>query len=209
MRSVFRLPRPALPARPPSSPLPWTGEPARRAHRLQPGLRPADRHSAADYGRAVATSARRVGRRSAVGARRQCRHRRGQVHSYRLGEEAPRHDFPGLCAGGDRAAPLARPPPARLRSAHPVGGPLGSGLSSSAALLVALFRAFARALPLTLSDREIARLSQRVENDFVARRSASSIRWPAGCVSRGRRCFWTRPTCTTKHRRCRRKSSSW
>ena len=51
----------------------------------------------------------------------------------------------------------------RITSAVPVG----SGLSSSAALLVALFRALRQALSLTLSDIAIAKLCQRVENDFV------------------------------------------
>ena len=91
----------------------------------------------------------------------------GQVHSYRLGEEAPRHDFLDYVQG---VTALLRsqghhPPGFDLRIQSAV--PLGSGLSSSAALLVALFRALARALPLALSDREIARLSQRVENEFV------------------------------------------
>ena len=48
--------------------------------------------------------------------------------------------------------------------------PIGSGLSSSAALLVALFRALRLAFDVDLSDLEIARLSQRVENEFVGAR---------------------------------------
>jgi galactokinase len=45
--------------------------------------------------------------------------------------------------------------------------PAGSGLSSSAALLVALLRGLREGLALPLSDLELARLCQRVENDFV------------------------------------------
>jgi galactokinase len=45
--------------------------------------------------------------------------------------------------------------------------PPGSGLSSSAALLVALFRALRAAFGLALDDRQVALLSQRVENRFV------------------------------------------
>jgi galactokinase len=45
--------------------------------------------------------------------------------------------------------------------------PLGSGLSSSAAMLVAMLRAFSDGLALPLSDIELARLAQRVENEFV------------------------------------------
>jgi galactokinase len=45
--------------------------------------------------------------------------------------------------------------------------PVGSGLSSSAALLVALFRALREAVGFDLTDVEAAQLSQRVENEFV------------------------------------------
>ena len=45
--------------------------------------------------------------------------------------------------------------------------PLGSGLSSSAALLVALLRAFREAFGLELADVPLARLAKRAENDFV------------------------------------------
>jgi galactokinase len=45
--------------------------------------------------------------------------------------------------------------------------PLGSGLSSSASLSVALMRALRSAFGLILDDVQIARLGQRVENEFV------------------------------------------
>jgi len=45
--------------------------------------------------------------------------------------------------------------------------PPGSGLSSSAALSVALLRALRGAFGLTLDDRAIARLARRAENEFV------------------------------------------
>ncbi|MBF0361264.1 MAG: galactokinase [Oligoflexia bacterium] len=48
--------------------------------------------------------------------------------------------------------------------------PMGSGLSSSAALIVALFRAMVNAFHLNLSDIDIAKLGQRVENEFVGAR---------------------------------------
>jgi galactokinase len=64
-----------------------------------------------------------------------------------------------------------------LREAgHRVGGfdawitsgvPLGSGLSSSAALEVALLRALRSAFDLELDDLELARLGRRAENSFV------------------------------------------
>ncbi len=48
--------------------------------------------------------------------------------------------------------------------------PLGSGLSSSASLTVALMRAIRNAFDLKLDDVSIARLGQRVENEFVGAR---------------------------------------
>jgi len=45
--------------------------------------------------------------------------------------------------------------------------PLGSGLSSSAALEIALLRAFREAFMLPLDDVQMALLGQRAENDFV------------------------------------------
>jgi galactokinase len=48
--------------------------------------------------------------------------------------------------------------------------PIGSGLSSSAALEVSVFKALRQAFQLKLTDLEIAKLSQKVENDFVGAR---------------------------------------
>lgn len=48
--------------------------------------------------------------------------------------------------------------------------PIGSGLSSSAALLVCLFRALRSQLALPLDDVEIAEASRTVENEFVGAR---------------------------------------
>jgi galactokinase len=45
--------------------------------------------------------------------------------------------------------------------------PTGSGLSSSAALLIALLRALREAFALPLSDLALAQLAQQVENEFV------------------------------------------
>lgn len=89
------------------------------------------------------------------------------VHSYTLGGEAPRHDWLDYVQGVTQilAAAGHALPGCDLRITSAV--PLGSGLSSSAALLVALFRAFRQLLSLSLSDLDIARLGQRVENEFV------------------------------------------
>jgi galactokinase len=62
---------------------------------------------------------------------------------------------------------------------HAIGGfdgfitsdvPLGSGLSSSAALLVALMKGLRELFDLALDDVQVARLAQRAENDFVGAR---------------------------------------
>ncbi len=45
--------------------------------------------------------------------------------------------------------------------------PLGAGLSSSASLLIALFRAIDRLMHFSLADEDIARLAHRAETDFV------------------------------------------
>jgi galactokinase len=86
---------------------------------------------------------------------------------YSLGNERPRQDWmdyvqgvtwvlreEGFSFGG-----------ADLRIESSV--PLGSGLSSSAALLVAALRAFREAYSLDLPDVPLARLAKRAENDFV------------------------------------------
>ncbi|MBL9006045.1 MAG: galactokinase [Myxococcales bacterium] len=90
-----------------------------------------------------------------------------QVSEYRLGHETPTHRWLDYVQGVTQI--LQREgvalPGLDLRITSDV--PLGSGLSSSAALLVALFRALKQALALSLSDVAIARLCQRVENDFV------------------------------------------
>lgn len=48
--------------------------------------------------------------------------------------------------------------------------PIGAGLSSSAALLVALFRGLRRLFQLSIDDVQIALMSQTVENEFVGAR---------------------------------------
>jgi galactokinase len=91
----------------------------------------------------------------------------GPPAAYELGREARRHDWVDYVQGVTRT----------LRGAgHLVHGfdvliasdvPVGSGLSSSAALDVALLRALRDAFRLDLQDEQIAILGQRVENEFV------------------------------------------
>jgi galactokinase len=87
--------------------------------------------------------------------------------SYRLGEERQRHDWLDFVQGITQA----------LRSEdHRISGfdvriestvPMGSGLSSSAALEIALLRALREAFRLPLTDTDLARLGQRAENELV------------------------------------------
>src|SRR5262249_56755360 len=86
---------------------------------------------------------------------------------YRLGAEIAGRGWldyvQGVTQALGRAGHLVRGFDLRIESAVP----LGSGLSSSAALEVALLRALREAFALRLDDREIALLGQRAENDFV------------------------------------------
>jgi galactokinase len=91
----------------------------------------------------------------------------GAVEEYRLGDEAPRKDWLDYAQGitqvlrqegyGLRGFDL------RIES----DVPLGSGLSSSAALEVSLLRALREAFGLDLDDVGIALAGQKAENDFV------------------------------------------
>ncbi|MDP8922483.1 MAG: galactokinase [Chloroflexota bacterium] len=94
----------------------------------------------------------------------------GRVREYRLGAERPAGDWLDYLQGVT----------AILRGeGHGLGGfeariesdvPLGSGLASSAALEVALLRVLRDAAGLAIDDVTLARLGQRVENEFVGAR---------------------------------------
>jgi galactokinase len=90
------------------------------------------------------------------------------IASYRLGEERRQHDWIDYVAGITKAL--------RDVSGLDVSGfdlritsdvPLGSGLSSSASLEIALLRGLREAFGLALSDVDLARIGQRAENDLV------------------------------------------
>ena len=90
------------------------------------------------------------------------------IASYALGGERRREDWIDYVQGVTHV--LAGEHAARLRGFDAwidSEVPLGSGLSSSAALEVALLRALRARFELPLADLAIARLAQRVENEFV------------------------------------------
>jgi galactokinase len=89
------------------------------------------------------------------------------VESFVVGEEQPRRRWLDYVQGLTQAL---------AASGHTISGfdlalrstvPLGSGLSSSAALEVAVLRALRDLFELKADDVEIARLGQRAENEFV------------------------------------------
>jgi len=92
------------------------------------------------------------------------------VLQYQLGKEAPERNWIDFIQGVTRLLQLdgfrLRGFDARIES----NVPLGSGLSSSASLTVALMRALRSAFDFELDDVSIARLGQRVENEFVGAR---------------------------------------
>lgn len=91
----------------------------------------------------------------------------GGIQEYLLGQESPGKSWLDFIQGTTRLL---------MGDGHKLGGfdalitsdvPLGSGLSSSASLDVALLRALRTAFGLPLTDLQIARLGQRIENEFV------------------------------------------
>ncbi|MFL6201314.1 MAG: galactokinase [Thermoanaerobaculia bacterium] len=90
-----------------------------------------------------------------------------RIEEYRLGEETPGRGWLDYVQGVTQVLQQAdyRLRGFDLRITSEV--PLGSGLSSSAALEVALLRGLREAFALEIDDLEIALAGQRAENDFV------------------------------------------
>src|SRR5215208_7957170 len=90
-----------------------------------------------------------------------------RIREFTVGAEAPTKSWVDYVQGLTQAL---------ARDGHAIGGfdlaivsnvPLGSGLSSSAALEVAVLRALRELFGLSLDDVRLAQLGQRAENDFV------------------------------------------
>lgn len=96
----------------------------------------------------------------------------GVIEEYELGLEAKRGSWLDYVMGTTVALAEALPEAARARlSGFEVAVssrvPVGSGLSSSAALEIGLLRALREAFSLDLDDVQLALLGRRAENDFV------------------------------------------
>jgi galactokinase len=89
------------------------------------------------------------------------------IASFVIGEELRRQEWIDYVQGCTKAMTEAGMPPAGFDLAIASDVPVGSGLSSSAALEVSLMRALRDLFALALDDVTIARLGQRAENDFV------------------------------------------
>ena len=89
------------------------------------------------------------------------------LQEYELGQEMPRHQWLDYVQGVTRLMQVegyaVQGYDLRIQSDIP----LGSGLSSSAALEVALLRALRTAGNFALDDRRLAQLGQRLEHEFV------------------------------------------
>lgn len=108
---------------------------------------------------------------------------------YRLGAEARRGDWSDYLQGATwrLGCEGARLPGLDIEIRSDV--PIGSGLSSSAALLVALLRALREAFDLELPDLRLAQLAQAVENSFVGARVGIMDPMAASLADRGTALF--------------------
>jgi galactokinase len=90
-----------------------------------------------------------------------------RVAEYNLGAETPGRDWVDYVQGITHVVRAAghRLTGFELRITSTV--PIGSGLSSSAALEISLLRALRQAFGLAIDDVELARMGQRAENQFV------------------------------------------
>lgn len=94
----------------------------------------------------------------------------GSAVRYALGSEAPRGSWIDYAQGATRLLAVEGLRLTGFDACIQSDVPIGSGLSSSAALTVALLRALRERFRLSLDDLALARLAQRVENEFVGAR---------------------------------------
>ena len=94
----------------------------------------------------------------------------GAVERYGLGEETPRGTWIDYAQGATHLLAVEGFAFGGVDCCIRSDVPIGSGLSSSAALTVALLRALRERFQLALDDVALARLAQRAENEFVGAR---------------------------------------
>jgi len=92
------------------------------------------------------------------------------VRDYLLGREAPSGEWLDYVQGCTRALAESQGTVSGFEALVTSAVPVGGGLSSSAALEIALLRALRTALALPLDDVGLARLAHRAEHDFVGAR---------------------------------------
>jgi galactokinase len=90
-----------------------------------------------------------------------------QRATYVIGQEAPRGDWLDYVQGTTHVLAATGVRVTGFDTIISSNVPLGSGLSSSAALVVALLRALRTLMQLPLDDRAISALAQRVETEFI------------------------------------------
>lgn len=93
-----------------------------------------------------------------------------RLATFALGDETPRGDWVDYVQGCTRALTTAGFACDGFDALVTSTVPVGSGLSSSAALEVAVLRALRHAFGLALDDVTLARIAQRAETDFVGAR---------------------------------------
>jgi galactokinase len=93
-----------------------------------------------------------------------------EIPHYELGKESPGHGWLDFIQGVTRLLAKAESALQGFDARIESNVPLGSGLSSSASLTVAVMRALRSAFGLKLDEVSIALLGQRVENEFVGAR---------------------------------------
>ena len=106
-------------------------------------------------------------RRDDARVRVSSRERRGEVAEYTIGAEQPTQTWIDYIQGVTHALRSSAPSLPGFDLSIESDVPVGSGLSSSAALTVGLLRALRQLHGLPFDDLELARLAQRAETDFV------------------------------------------
>ena len=91
----------------------------------------------------------------------------GETRSYQLGDERPGRGWLDYVQGVTAVAASTGHRFGAFTARIESNVPLGSGLSSSAALEIAVLRALRDAFGLSLGDEDMAKLGQRAENEFV------------------------------------------